>query len=318
MASRKLRKGRGLHSHRYFGVWQTQEKTWRPHSPQCHARAHGATRTHVLQAPQLLPVYLFNVCLSHCFICFLLFPLMFLSAWFWSVSVCLFLSHQMSGWRQGPSPGRVGGVDFGLGRALDAGPRLITAGFLQGQDWVMVSLLRPQSDVTLPGPCQAEGEPQGDFMQAPGLPGSRPSECKYLALAWAEAKTRGPHDSRWAITPNPLGPPCFRLMLSPQQTSTQGLPDPEVLRPGPLLVPLVWDFLRAGCASVLLEVQSVHPYQIEASKGRLGLLLHRGSPELSHRPLPRTEAGWIQPPLRLSSTSVHPEACRLQLFVFCA
>lgn len=49
---------------------------------------------------------------------------------------------------------------------------LITAGFLRGQDWVMVSLLPPQSDVTLPGPTRLEGEPQGDLMQAPGLPGS--------------------------------------------------------------------------------------------------------------------------------------------------
>lgn len=49
---------------------------------------------------------------------------------------------------------------------------LIAAGFLQGQDWVMVSLLPPQSDVTLPGPTRLEGEPQGDLMQAPGLPGS--------------------------------------------------------------------------------------------------------------------------------------------------
>lgn len=36
----------------------------------------------------------------------------------------------------------------------------------------MVSLLPPQSDVTLPGPTRLEGEPQGDLMQAPGLPGS--------------------------------------------------------------------------------------------------------------------------------------------------
>lgn len=36
----------------------------------------------------------------------------------------------------------------------------------------MVSLLPPQSDVTLPGPTILEGEPQGDLMQAPGLPGS--------------------------------------------------------------------------------------------------------------------------------------------------
>lgn len=37
----------------------------------------------------------------------------------------------------------------------------------------MVSLLPTQSDVTLPGPTRLEGsEPQGDLMQAPGLPGS--------------------------------------------------------------------------------------------------------------------------------------------------
>lgn len=36
----------------------------------------------------------------------------------------------------------------------------------------MVSLLPPQSDVTLPGSTRLEGEPQGDLMQAPGLPGS--------------------------------------------------------------------------------------------------------------------------------------------------
>ncbi|XP_028722869.1 forkhead box protein N1 isoform X3 [Peromyscus leucopus] len=36
----------------------------------------------------------------------------------------------------------------------------------------MVSLLPPQTDVTLPGSTRLEGEPQGDLMQAPGLPGS--------------------------------------------------------------------------------------------------------------------------------------------------
>lgn len=40
----------------------------------------------------------------------------------------------------------------------------------------MVSLLPPQSDSTLPGPARLEGEPQGDLMQAPGLPGSPASQ----------------------------------------------------------------------------------------------------------------------------------------------
>lgn len=49
---------------------------------------------------------------------------------------------------------------------------LIVAGFLRSQDWVMVSLLPPQSDVALPGTARLEGDPQGDLMQAPGLPAS--------------------------------------------------------------------------------------------------------------------------------------------------
>lgn len=63
-------------------------------------------------------------------------------------------------------------VDLGLVTPWTLALILITAGFLRGQDWVMVSLLPPQSDVTLPGSTRLEGEPQGDLMQAPGLPGS--------------------------------------------------------------------------------------------------------------------------------------------------
>lgn len=60
----------------------------------------------------------------------------------------------------------------------------------------MVSLLPPQSDVTLPGPTILEGEPQGDLMQAPGLPGSPAPQSVstwYLGLGW------------WTSNPYPPG-----------------------------------------------------------------------------------------------------------------
>lgn len=65
--------------------------------------------------------------------------------------------------------GGSGGGGLEVGHPWTLALVLITADFLRGQDWMMVSLLPSQSDVSLPGPTS---EPQGDLMQTPGLPGS--------------------------------------------------------------------------------------------------------------------------------------------------
>lgn len=69
----------------------------------------------------------------------------------------------------------------------------------------MVSLLPPQSDVTLPGPTRLEGEPQGDLMQAPGLPGS---PAPQNVSVWYP----GPNNGHVPLTPR--GPPWVCLMPS--------------------------------------------------------------------------------------------------------
>ncbi|KAM9208888.1 forkhead box protein N1-like [Dugong dugon] len=89
---------------------------------------------------------------------------------------------------------------------------LITAGFLQGQDWVMVSLLPPQPDVTLPGPTRLEGEPQGDLMQAPGLPGSPAPQSKHAGFSCSSSFV-------------PDGPPERAPSLPPHS--------PSIASPGP-------------------------------------------------------------------------------------
>lgn len=129
---------------------------------------------------------------------------MFLSACL-SVSVCLFLSliRCLAGGRV-PARGGGGRGGLGLGQPWTLVLALITAGFLQGQDWVMVSLLPPQSDVTLPGPARLEGEPQGDFMQAPGLPGS-PAPQNVSTWPWPGLRPR-PEGRTTAGGPSPPTP----------------------------------------------------------------------------------------------------------------
>lgn len=171
MVPLELSKGSGLH--KVTGSLECGgrgRKPQRPHAPQCHARLTGPPESTSSQAPSL------SLCVFHClsltlFICFPLF-LMFLSACLF-VCLCLFLSliRRLAGGRV-PAQGGGGRGRLGLGQPWTLVLALITAGFLRGQDWVMVSLLPPQSDVTLPGPSRLEGEPQGDFMQAPGPPGS--------------------------------------------------------------------------------------------------------------------------------------------------
>ncbi|XP_014403772.1 PREDICTED: forkhead box protein N1 isoform X3 [Myotis brandtii] len=76
------------------------------------------------------------------------------------------------------------------------------AGFLRGQDWVMVSLLPPQSDVTLPGPTRLEGEPQGDLMQAPGLPGSPAPQSKHAGFSCSSFVPDGPPERAPSLPPH--------------------------------------------------------------------------------------------------------------------
>ncbi|KAK2493794.1 hypothetical protein MC885_021091 [Smutsia gigantea] len=86
----------------------------------------------------------------------------------------------------------------------------------------MVSLLPPQSDVTLPSPARLEGEPQGDLMQAPGLPGSPAPQSKHVGFSCS--------------TFVPDGPPERASSLPPQSPSVAS-PGPEQVHcpagPGP-------------------------------------------------------------------------------------
>ncbi|XP_067570378.1 forkhead box protein N1 isoform X3 [Pseudorca crassidens] len=96
-------------------------------------------------------------------------------------------------------------------------------------DWVMVSLLLQQSDVTLPGPTRLEGEPQGDHMQAPGLPGSPAPQNKHVGFSCSSFVPDGPPERAPSLPPHspcaaspgpeqvhcPAGPGLGPFRLSP-------------------------------------------------------------------------------------------------------
>uniref|UniRef100_A0A452R8V3 Forkhead box N1 n=1 Tax=Ursus americanus TaxID=9643 RepID=A0A452R8V3_URSAM len=65
----------------------------------------------------------------------------------------------------------------------------------------MVSLLPPQSDATLPGPARLEGEPQGDLMQAPGLPGSPVPQNKLAGFSCSSFVPDGPPERASSLPP---------------------------------------------------------------------------------------------------------------------
>uniref|UniRef100_A0A673VLZ6 Forkhead box N1 n=1 Tax=Suricata suricatta TaxID=37032 RepID=A0A673VLZ6_SURSU len=65
----------------------------------------------------------------------------------------------------------------------------------------MVSLLPPQSDATLPGPARLEGEPQGDLMQAPGLPGSPAPQNKLAGFSCSSFVPDGPPERASSLPP---------------------------------------------------------------------------------------------------------------------
>lgn len=95
----------------------------------------------------------------------------------------------------------------------------------------MVSLLPPQSDVTLPGPTRLEGEPHRDLMQAPGLPGSpAPQSVSTWRLGLVRPSPEGRVGNRRAVTPTLQGPPWGLSCPFHQQTTTQWPQDPEVFR----------------------------------------------------------------------------------------
>ncbi|KAM7068392.1 forkhead box protein N1 isoform 1-T5 [Molossus nigricans] len=66
----------------------------------------------------------------------------------------------------------------------------------------MVSLLPPQSDVTLPGSTRLEGEPQGDLMQAPGLPGSPAPQNKHAGFSCSSFVPDGPPERAPSLPPH--------------------------------------------------------------------------------------------------------------------
>ncbi|XP_045427055.1 forkhead box protein N1 isoform X6 [Pipistrellus kuhlii] len=76
------------------------------------------------------------------------------------------------------------------------------SGFLRGQDRVMVSLLPPQSDVTLQGSTRLEGEPPGDLMQAPGLPGSPAPQSKHAGFSCSSFVPDGPPERAPSLPPH--------------------------------------------------------------------------------------------------------------------
>ncbi|XP_060059991.1 forkhead box protein N1 isoform X2 [Erinaceus europaeus] len=65
----------------------------------------------------------------------------------------------------------------------------------------MVSLLPPQSDVTLPGPTRLESEPPGDLMQAPGLPGS-PAPQSHAGFSCSSFVPDGPPERVPSLPPH--------------------------------------------------------------------------------------------------------------------
>ncbi|XP_067570379.1 forkhead box protein N1 isoform X4 [Pseudorca crassidens] len=93
----------------------------------------------------------------------------------------------------------------------------------------MVSLLLQQSDVTLPGPTRLEGEPQGDHMQAPGLPGSPAPQNKHVGFSCSSFVPDGPPERAPSLPPHspcaaspgpeqvhcPAGPGLGPFRLSP-------------------------------------------------------------------------------------------------------
>ncbi|XP_005402808.1 PREDICTED: forkhead box protein N1 isoform X5 [Chinchilla lanigera] len=95
----------------------------------------------------------------------------------------------------------------------------------------MVSLLPPQSDVTLPDPTRLEGEPQGDLMQAPGLPGSPASHSKHAGFSCSSFVPEGPPEKA------PSLPPHSPSVASPGPEQVQGHcpagPGPGPFRPSP-------------------------------------------------------------------------------------
>nr|XP_036264465.1 forkhead box protein N1 isoform X3 [Pipistrellus kuhlii] len=66
----------------------------------------------------------------------------------------------------------------------------------------MVSLLPPQSDVTLQGSTRLEGEPPGDLMQAPGLPGSPAPQSKHAGFSCSSFVPDGPPERAPSLPPH--------------------------------------------------------------------------------------------------------------------
>ncbi|XP_027281935.1 forkhead box protein N1 isoform X4 [Cricetulus griseus] len=80
----------------------------------------------------------------------------------------------------------------------------------------MVSILPPKSDVTLPGATRLEGEPQGDLMQAPGLPGSPAPQSKHVNFSCSSFVPDGPPERA------PSLPPHSPSIASPGPEQIQG------------------------------------------------------------------------------------------------
>lgn len=141
----------------------------------------------------------------------------------------------------------------------------------------MVSLLPPQSDATLPGPARLEGEPQGDLMQAPGLPGSpAPQNVSTWHLGPAPRDTLG---SALSLPPANKYPAAPRV----QKCSDRGLRLP--LRPG-----LAQGKAVFPSGSGTSGLGAVNPHRPGLPKAGYISSIIWGPPGLSHRPLyPSTE-----------------------------
>lgn len=106
----------------------------------------------------------------------------------------------------------------------------------------MVSLLPPQSDATLPGPARLEGEPQGDLMQAPGLPGSpAPQNVSTWCLAAGGPVTP---------TPSPRAPPGICLVSSSSEQVPSDSKIQKCSDAGLCLSLQTGAFSGQGCASI--------------------------------------------------------------------
>ncbi|XP_003797204.1 forkhead box protein N1 [Otolemur garnettii] len=116
----------------------------------------------------------------------------------------------------------------------------------------MVSLLPPQSDVTLPGPTRLEGERQGDLMQAPGLPGSPAPQSKHAGFSCPSFVPDGPPERAPSLPPHspsiaspgpeqvqghcPAGPGPGPFRLSPSDKYPGfGFEESSASSPGPFL-----------------------------------------------------------------------------------